>query len=317
MENNINEEKEEIKKCQNIGCNKEYKESENKENVCLYHSGAPIFHEGQKGYTCCSKRVLTFDEFLLIPGCTQGKHSSIKKFIKPVETSPALKELKNENIKVISSSNESETYKSTGFSINPSTSKTNVKEKEEEKKKEEEEIDPPDSIINVGTVCKHRGCNASYKDESSRLENCIYHPGAPIFHETAKMWSCCMKKSLEFDKFLEIEGCKTGKHKFLPFKNDILAQNEVNCRYDWYQMSSYIILTIFAKKVKSKESEIKFDKNKVKIKLIFEDEKIFQKEINLSQFIIPEKSTVTYLSTKVECKLMKENEVQWITLEKK
>lgn len=55
MENNINEEKEEIKKCQNIGCNKEYKESENKENVCLYHSGAPIFHEGQKGYTCCSK----------------------------------------------------------------------------------------------------------------------------------------------------------------------------------------------------------------------------------------------------------------------
>lgn len=34
----------------------------------------PIFHEGSKGYLCCKRRVLEFDDFLKIPGCTKGKH---------------------------------------------------------------------------------------------------------------------------------------------------------------------------------------------------------------------------------------------------
>lgn len=42
---------------------------------CIYHSGRPIFHEGSKGWTCCKRRVLEFDEFMRIEGCQRkGKH---------------------------------------------------------------------------------------------------------------------------------------------------------------------------------------------------------------------------------------------------
>jgi len=36
----------------------------------VFHPGVPIFHEGSKGYTCCKRRVLEFDEFMRIEGCT-------------------------------------------------------------------------------------------------------------------------------------------------------------------------------------------------------------------------------------------------------
>lgn len=38
---------------------------------CLYHPGRPIFHEGSKGWTCCKKRVLEFDEFMGLEGCAR------------------------------------------------------------------------------------------------------------------------------------------------------------------------------------------------------------------------------------------------------
>ena len=39
----------------------------------MYHPGQPIFHEGSKGWSCCKKRVLEFDEFLKIQGCSEKK----------------------------------------------------------------------------------------------------------------------------------------------------------------------------------------------------------------------------------------------------
>lgn len=41
----------------------------------MFHPGAPLFHEGSKGYTCCKRRVLEFDEFMKIEGCkTRDRH---------------------------------------------------------------------------------------------------------------------------------------------------------------------------------------------------------------------------------------------------
>jgi hypothetical protein len=41
----------------------------------VYHPGFPIFHEGSKGYSCCKRRVLEFDQFLKIEGCkTKDRH---------------------------------------------------------------------------------------------------------------------------------------------------------------------------------------------------------------------------------------------------
>ncbi|XP_016440022.1 cysteine and histidine-rich domain-containing protein RAR1-like isoform X1 [Nicotiana tabacum] len=39
----------------------------------------------------------------------------------------------------------------------------------------------------------------------------LWHQG-PLFHDGMKKWSCCKKSSHDFSLFLEIPGCKTGKH---------------------------------------------------------------------------------------------------------
>ncbi|TPR02012.1 14-3-3 family protein [Aspergillus niger] len=61
-------------KCVHKGCGKEFTDAD---EPCVYHPGPPVFHEGQKGWKCCKPRVLTFDEFLAIPPCTTGKHSTV------------------------------------------------------------------------------------------------------------------------------------------------------------------------------------------------------------------------------------------------
>ncbi|KAJ7090289.1 HSP20-like chaperone [Mycena belliarum] len=50
--------------------------------VCTYHPSPPIFREGSKGYLCCKRRVLEFDEFLKIEGCKKGRHLFAPKEIK-------------------------------------------------------------------------------------------------------------------------------------------------------------------------------------------------------------------------------------------
>lgn len=44
-----------------------------REDDCTFHPGVPIFHEGSKGWTCCKRRVLEFDEFMKIGGCKTRK----------------------------------------------------------------------------------------------------------------------------------------------------------------------------------------------------------------------------------------------------
>ncbi|CAL1704985.1 unnamed protein product [Somion occarium] len=65
--------------CRRKGCGKSFVSDEvsrgdGEESVCTYHPLPPIFHEGSKGYLCCKRRVLEFDEFLKIGGCKQGRH---------------------------------------------------------------------------------------------------------------------------------------------------------------------------------------------------------------------------------------------------
>lgn len=56
--------------------------------------------------------------------------------------------------------------------------------------------------------CTHKGCGQEYDPENNTPESCTYHPGAPVFHEGLKSWSCCKdvnKPVLEFDQFMQIE----------------------------------------------------------------------------------------------------------------
>lgn len=90
--------------CYNRGCGKTYRPSDNDQDCkstsikqksrttpprvlflaappCVFHPGAPFFHDAYKGWTCCNRKATDFTEFLNFPGCTEGKHSHVK----PVE----------------------------------------------------------------------------------------------------------------------------------------------------------------------------------------------------------------------------------------
>lgn len=73
--------------------------------------------------------------------------------------------------------------------------------------------------ITVGTKCKNGGCKGEYEGPQSNSEDCIHHPGVPVFHEGLKYWSCCQKKTTDFSTFLNQAGCSTGLHKW---KNEVL-----------------------------------------------------------------------------------------------
>ncbi|XVF12385.1 hypothetical protein REPUB_Repub08aG0113100 [Reevesia pubescens] len=59
--------------------------------------------------------------------------------------------------------------------------------------------------------CQRIGCNATFTEDDNPEGSCTYHE-SPIFHDGMKEWSCCKKRSHDFNLFLEIPGCKTGKH---------------------------------------------------------------------------------------------------------
>jgi hypothetical protein len=81
----------------------------------------------------------------------------------------------------------------------------------------ESEDDDPSLEIPDGATCKRKTCGSTYKRGRSRdNEECVHHPGVPIFHEGSKGYSCCKRRVLEFDQFMNIEGCKTKtRHLFV------------------------------------------------------------------------------------------------------
>ena len=70
---------------------------------------------------------------------------------------------------------------------------------------------PPEGSV----VCTNYGCGKHYMDteEGNPDDACHHHAGAPVFHDTAKYWSCCpQKKALDWDEFEAIPKCCVGKH---------------------------------------------------------------------------------------------------------
>lgn len=154
-------------------------------HLCMYVLTEAVFHEGMKGWGCCSKRVISFDEFLEIPGCTVGKHTD---YVEVKEEKPVEKDLK---MSVTSKVGGVEVYSSGGpsmFAQSAAPVKPFVPVKKDEPLVAVEENDPEDAVVEVGAVCKRNGCGYAFKSvEVSRgtgeEASCQYHPGTPVFHE--------------------------------------------------------------------------------------------------------------------------------------
>eukprot|EP01108_Squamamoeba_japonica_P005566 TRINITY_DN4443_c0_g1_i2.p1 TRINITY_DN4443_c0_g1~~TRINITY_DN4443_c0_g1_i2.p1 ORF type:complete len:130 (-),score=22.05 TRINITY_DN4443_c0_g1_i2:8-397(-) len=127
----------------------------------------------------------------------------------------------------------------------------------------------------------------------------------------SKGWSCCRRKVLEFDEFLKIEGCTVGKHKFVAPP----APTTVDYRYDYYQSVPKVILSIYCKKANKEKTNIRFEKDAIHLYVVGPDSQVFEKTLKLYERIKPDESSFVVMSTKVEVRLIKEESVQWDTLE--
>jgi len=280
--------------CTRKGCGKEFNPDKIGEAECTFHPGQPVFHEGLKGYTCCKKRVTSFEEFLELPGCSTGSHSLEQETPQStLKTSTAIPAKIDNGVEVYGN-----TVKPKTLSVKPVISQPpQVKPLDQ---------DPANISIPIGTKCKRTACDAAFisDEESKGQDKCTFHPGQPIFHEGSKGYSCCKRKVLEFDEFLKIRGCTINQHLFIG-SIDQSNENLTECRTDFYQTASQVIVSIFAKKAEKEKTEIKFSENTIEVDVLFSGNQRYKSTIQLYDIIDPVKSKYTILSTKIELVMTK------------
>ncbi|XP_057228584.1 integrin beta-1-binding protein 2 [Malurus melanocephalus] len=61
-------------RCKNAACKAIYQGPESNAEVCTFHPGVPVFHEGMKYWSCCRIKTTDFSAFMDQPGCSRGCH---------------------------------------------------------------------------------------------------------------------------------------------------------------------------------------------------------------------------------------------------
>ena len=169
--------------------------------------------------------------------------------------------------------------------------------------------DDPNAVIAVGAPCLHKGCKEKFKDDKSRVEPCLYHPGAAVFHEGSKYWSCCKKGCLEFEEMLRQPGCSTGKHKFV--QDTPAAGESVNCKVQSYQTPAEVCLNVFAKNAVKEKSSVVIKEMSLDMDIIMKDQTRYKRTFNLPAPVDPEHSSYVFFGTKVEVMLRKKGADNW------
>jgi hypothetical protein len=236
---------------------------------CQFHPGLPLFHEGLKSWTCCNKKMANFQDFLNLPGCTFGEHSTAVQKTDLASARP--KQTESTTIVEQKTPVPIETASTGQFKLKYISSAS----KKEEPTPEQDLFDPPDANVALNTLCKRKGCGAA---KLAQETTCNYHPGNPVFHEGSKGWSCCPRRVLEFDEFLRIAGCTSGKHRFTQVEPS-KTNPSVSCKYDWYQTSTSVIFSVFAKNVN--DTVVEFGTNELRVHLAFKDSLFFEMKVEL------------------------------------
>jgi len=84
------------------------------------------------------------------------------------------------------------------------------------------EIDQKRKEMENSAACVHFGCKSRFP-KGGPYPDCTFHAAPPVFHETAKFWSCCpTKKAYDWEDFQAIPGCQNGK--CTDVKEDVAAK---------------------------------------------------------------------------------------------
>lgn len=300
--------------CYNRGCGKQFDPNDNKEGDCVHHPGQPVFHDAYKGWSCCNKKCIDFTEFLNIKGCTKSRHTNEK----PIEPKkPAVDKSKTNEIICVGpkvDSNDTSLQRPSFYApqvtLKPTVSSTLLEQIKGLTKAVETAIN--EQKIAIGQNCKNNSCKATYNGPSSDEEQCTHHPGVAIFHEGMKYWSCCKKKTSDFSVFLEQPGCTRGKHVWLSDN----SKKKVQCRMDWHQTPTFVVVSIFAKKYEPSQTSVKLNPIRLSADVFFiEENSRYNLDIELSRIIDVAQSSVEMLPTKLEIKLKKAEPGTWVRLD--
>ncbi|XP_042190388.1 cysteine and histidine-rich domain-containing protein 1a isoform X1 [Callorhinchus milii] len=313
--------------CYNKGCGQRFDADANSDDACTYHPGVPVFHDALKGWSCCKRRTTDFSDFLNIAGCTKGQHSNEKppEPVKPEVKTSSEKEIELElkpkcneyviqgpkPIEAIVRPSQDEPLVKLEQKVSPSLRRTLEKLKlstENGPERKEEEGDE----VKIGVLCKNTGCNKPFEGPDSNQEVCDSHSGVPIFHEGMKYWSCCKRKTSDFNSFLSQVGCIKGKHMWI--KTDT-GKEVIPCRHDWHQTGGQVIITIYAKNSIPELSFVEANSTVLNIHIVFEGKKEFQHKVNLWGVIDVTKSHMNMMPTKVEVTMRKAEPMLWARLE--
>ncbi|KRZ61420.1 Cysteine and histidine-rich domain-containing protein 1 [Trichinella nativa] len=297
--------------CYNKGCGQKFDPTKNADDACTYHPGDPLFHDAFKRWSCCSRGSTDFTEFLNCLGCTKGPHNPVKpeeppkkRTVSDVEFS---KPMENVACRPKRNSTESE-FKYLSFNVSSELEKqleeyTASFDSAKEKRDAE--------AIPIGTTCTRRGCSETYKNADSFKKVCTYHSGTPVFHEGMKYWSCCEKKTSNFDDFLNQVGCETGKHDFSVQEE----HKRSKCRFDWFQTADNVHVNVYAKLINPTKTEIATSDQTLRGKVHYNNQDdIFELNIPLWAPVIPSESVVNISSTKLEIVLRKTEKFRWSDL---
>ncbi|KAK6731241.1 hypothetical protein RB195_007604 [Necator americanus] len=230
--------------CYNKGCGQKFDPETNNTESCLYHPGPPYFHDAYKIWNCCNKKSTDFGTWLNFPGCTRGKHNGEKPAdIVKVAAVKEIRPEKEEEVIVWKGLNKPAERKAVeerkevpiAVETTPAALAAIQRFREQQAGKGDEEG------LRIGAPCRNNACDKSYAGPESDATPCIHHPGQAIFHEGMKYWSCCEKKTSNFNAFLQQAGCERGKHQWS-------ANEKVdNVRDDWFSSNGLITINVYCK----------------------------------------------------------------------
>ncbi|KAL7540759.1 hypothetical protein ACHAXR_010374 [Thalassiosira sp. AJA248-18] len=131
----------------------------------------------------------------------ESLHLSIRRPINADDDSTKqLKDLPSDGIVVETISDREDVYICHG----PSRTSTEINSERQAK------IDKEKEAVKHLSSCVHFGCNQRFP-KGGPYPECSYHSGPPVFHETAKFWSCCPnKKAYDWDEFQSLPACQSG-----------------------------------------------------------------------------------------------------------
>lgn len=176
--------------------------------ACVYHPGAPVFHEGLKSWSCCkevNKPVMEFDQFMAIKGCTTAESHTTEKQALPKtaqsdSASAPASHLNEEGKEVFGSDAASAskpaaaalpiTQPLSGASLTAAQRAAVAQTKEEKPEESDPKSADAEGAIPPGSECKRSGCHAVWNGTGPRNrseEKCVFHKGVPIFHEGSKV----------------------------------------------------------------------------------------------------------------------------------